>query len=129
MKKHVIPLYSLVIILLISQVIIFLYFSTTISNLKLELNSTSTQLQEKINENYKQTQSQLIELTSSLTSLTSTQQSLTKQLNELKATASSDFSGIIEQAVKSVVSIRTDISQGSGFIINEQGYLVTNAHV
>lgn len=129
MKKHVIPLYSLVVILVITNLISFIYFSTIITDLKSELNSTSTQLQEKINENQIQTQSQITELTSSLSSLTSTQQSLTKQISELKATTSADFSGIIETAVKAVVSIKTNIAQGSGFMITDTGYLVTNAHV
>lgn len=47
----------------------------------------------------------------------------------LKASAGEDFSGIIEDSVSSVVTIRTDISQGTGFIINREGYIVTNAHV
>lgn len=52
-----------------------------------------------------------------------------RELNLLKASAGEDFSGIIEDAVKSVVTIRTDSGQGTGFIIEEQGYIVTNAHV
>ncbi|PIN79399.1 hypothetical protein COV16_04375 [Candidatus Woesearchaeota archaeon CG10_big_fil_rev_8_21_14_0_10_34_8] len=128
MKKHVISLYTLLALLLIFQIIIFIHFSTVISNLNLELNSTKNSLQQTIQTQI-QTQSQLTQLASSLTSLTSTQQSLTKQISELKAQTSSDFSGIIEDAVKSVVSIRTDISQGSSFIITSDGYLVTNAHV
>ena len=47
----------------------------------------------------------------------------------MKASAGEDFSGIIEDTIKSVVTIRTDSGQGTGFIISDEGYLVTNAHV
>ena len=36
---------------------------------------------------------------------------------------------MIEKVIRSVVTIRTDVSQGSGFIIDEKGYVVTNAHI
>ncbi len=52
-----------------------------------------------------------------------------QELNELKASVDDDFSGVIENAIKSVVTIVTDISQGTGFLIHESGYVVTNAHV
>jgi len=47
----------------------------------------------------------------------------------LKSSTSADFSGIIEDIIKGVVTIRTDIGQGTGFIISSEGYVVTNAHV
>jgi serine protease Do len=47
----------------------------------------------------------------------------------LKASVGTDFSGVIENSIKSVVTIRTDISQATGFIITKNGYIVTNAHV
>jgi len=52
-----------------------------------------------------------------------------QEFDILKASAGEDFSGIIEDAIKSVVTIRTDISQGTGFIISSDGYVVTNYHV
>jgi S1-C subfamily serine protease len=55
--------------------------------------------------------------------------SVESQINLLKASTSQDFSGIIEQSIPSVVTIRTDVAQGTGFIITDNGYLITNAHV
>ena len=59
----------------------------------------------------------------------SSQEQLQQELDLLKANAGEDFSGIIEDAIKSVVTIRTNSGQGTGFIINSEGYLITNAHV
>src|SRR3989344_326372 len=91
------------------------------------------ELSSKINSLQADTQSKLNELTESLMetqeSLISLDESLNSKLKELKASTSSDFSGIVEDAIKSVVTVRTDVGQGTGFIITENGYIVTNAHV
>ena len=80
-----------------------------------------------------ETESQLTELTESLIetqqSLDTLDESLTARLNEIKASTSADFSEIIEDSLESVVTVRTDIGQGTGFIISEEGFIVTNAHV
>jgi len=50
-------------------------------------------------------------------------------LKLLKSTTSADFSGIIEDAIKSVVTVQTDVAQGTGFLITDEGHIITNAHV
>ncbi len=42
---------------------------------------------------------------------------------------SADFSAIVNDVLESVVSISTNIGQGSGAIIDSKGYIVTNLHV
>jgi len=42
---------------------------------------------------------------------------------------SADFSAIAQDALNSVVSITTDKGQGSGVLIREDGYIITNYHV
>lgn len=57
------------------------------------------------------------------------------QLGELKdelksiQVSSKDFTTIIDDVLESVVSISTDKSQGSGAIIDSEGFIVTNHHV
>ena len=53
---------------------------------------------------------------------------LSNKLSEIQV-SSSDFSSIIEDVVKAVVNVRTNLGQGSGVIFDNNGYLVTNNHV
>ena len=112
------------ILLLQTGGIVFLNFK--IAELETNMNLTKISLEDSIHTNEISTNSKISELT---TKILETEVDLGKQINVLKAETSADFSGIIDSAVKSVVSIRTNVGQGTGFIINEEGFIITNAHV
>ena len=42
---------------------------------------------------------------------------------------SADFSAIVNDVLQSVVSVKTNVGQGSGAIIDRKGYIATNVHV
>ncbi|MDE1848494.1 MAG: trypsin-like peptidase domain-containing protein [Nanoarchaeota archaeon] len=90
-------------------------------------------INDKLSELQTTTQSQINSLSSSLLQLQnltkSSQQNFQSQINLLKASSSGDFSGIIQSSLQSVVTVRTSAAQGTGFIIDSRGYIVTNAHV
>ena len=53
---------------------------------------------------------------------------LSKDISNIQL-SSSDFSGIIDDVIMSVVSVLTDRSQGSGAFITDSGHIITNDHV
>ncbi|MEX2017619.1 MAG: trypsin-like peptidase domain-containing protein [Candidatus Pacearchaeota archaeon] len=92
-----------------------------------------TQLSSDLKNLETDTNAKLTELTDSVIStkqdISFLETNLNEELSLLKASVGTDFSGIIDLVVPSVVTIRTDISQGTGFIITSDGYIVTNYHV
>ncbi len=86
-------------------------------------------LNDKILELQKDFQTQINSLSTNLLELQNSTESTQEQINLLKAGTSADFSGIIQASIPSVVTVKTDYAQGTGFIINPDGYFITNAHV
>ena len=86
-------------------------------------------LKDTLSELQTSTQTQINSLTTNLVQLQNSTQSTQQQINLLKAGTSDDFSGIIQTALPSVVTVKTSAAQGTGFLITSNGYIVTNAHV
>ncbi|MEK6906552.1 MAG: trypsin-like peptidase domain-containing protein, partial [Nanoarchaeota archaeon] len=131
-KHHKFVIGGISAIVIISLIIIGILLNILLTRQNLNYN----ELNNKIDELQMDTQSKLNELTTSLITtnddvkaLNSKFGTINQEFNELKASTSSDFSGIIEDVVTGVVTVRTDVGQGTGFIITDSGYIVTNAHV
>jgi len=132
-RVHRTALYGLVIVLAILQTTSFIIISMQVTKLNVKLDSEM----ERTNRELKDFTTGLVESYDSLyqenfnqisSAITRQEENFDQEIKLLKS-AQDDFSGIAEDSVKSVVTIRTISSIGTGFIIHEAGYLVTNLHV
>ena len=112
-----------VVIVFMITISIFVYLSFVRHELSNSL------LEKKISDTQKSTQAQIDEMSSTLLGLQGSLEENKQQIDLLKVSAGEDFSGIIESSISSVMIIRTDSGQGAGFVISNEGYIVTNAHV
>jgi len=139
MKHHRNILYTIVCILMIIQLTSFIFLSSRVSKVNGELVITQERLENAsraltsaLVQYDAQNQRNFNDVTLALhdvnTQISKQQSTFEEQITLLKS-SQGDFSEIITLAVKSVATVRTDRSLGSGFFISDQGYIVTNYHV
>ena len=128
-NTHIILLYTIIGVLLITQIVTFTYFYQNNKQISNALNESINEIKKTIATNSLDAQTKISDLSNALVQ---TQSTIKAEINILKAHTTDDFSGVIEQSIVSVLSIKTDVGQGTGFVIakvNGESYIVTNAHV
>ncbi|HLC53182.1 MAG TPA: trypsin-like peptidase domain-containing protein [Candidatus Nanoarchaeia archaeon] len=139
LRKHRNVLYAIVFILLVLQIISFLTLSSQVTHVSAALEHTEREVNnlsryfvdvmkaydEQNQRNFNDISLNLNEISRSV----SKQQSAFEQEIKLLKSSQGDFSNVIALAVKGVVTVRTDKSVGTGFVVDENGYIATNYHV
>lgn len=131
MVQHHHKLYGLVVIMLLMQLSSFIFLTGRTAQIDSRLTATTgelkTSLENELKALEKQSQSNFQEISQTLSRQQQEQSVVSKQLSELK-TQAGDFSELIEDKVKGVVSVGTESAGGSGFFIANR-YVATNYHV
>ncbi len=136
LKRHRNILYGIVVLLLVIQIVSLVVFVSQVSQLRASQETINKELTENLDDFRSESQYKTNELTKELTkqridfqqAIALQQNDFSQQIEVLKA-SQQDFSGIIENVIKGVVSVGTDKSAGTGFIVHSSGYVVTNNHV
>lgn len=124
LKQHRNVLYGAVCVLFLVQLIALITLSSQLSQLRTAQLVASSESQRALDEAQEANQYQIQEIAR----VVSTQRTdLEGQITLLRS--SNDFSLTANNAIKGVVSINTDKSAGTGFIVEGSGYIVTNNHV
>ena len=98
------------------------------SLLRQDLDSQITSVSSNIENVRAQTQAELDGISNVVDDLEDLNEELQGRVSDLDL-KSADFTDIIDDVVKSVVSVKTNLGQGSGVFFRSNGYIMTNKHV
>jgi len=125
MEHHINVLYGAVVLLLVIQLISFTFISSQSAKLISQQQNFEKETDGVINVLKQENQYRIGEI---VRSLSQQRTDFENQIEFLKSTQQ-DFSLVIEEAIKKVVTVTTDLSAGTGFIVADGSYIITNNHV
>ncbi|MSS74689.1 trypsin-like serine protease [Candidatus Pacearchaeota archaeon] len=136
MDRHHGILYGAVVILLVLHIASFLSISAQITQTNAALTRETSSLNESfislLRDSLQEERTTTQQTFSALRDVIGEQQAFQDTLQEdleLLKSSTGDFSEVISEVIKGVVSIGTDTSMGTGFVLTDSGYIVTNQHV
>jgi S1-C subfamily serine protease len=124
LKEHRNVLYGAVCFLFLVQLIALITLSAQLSQVRTAQIVSASETQRSLDEAQEAHQYQIQEIARVMSAQRT---DLEGQITLLRA--SNDFSGTVNEVIRGVVSINTDKSAGTGFIVHSSGYIVTNHHV
>lgn len=136
LKRHRNILYGFVSILVVIQIVAFITLSSQLAQVHASQLELRQSLNDAVGEVRQENQYQINEISREVSKqrtefqsqITHQQATLDQQLQALRASPG-DFSKVIDGVIKGVVSVNTDKSAGTGFIVHAGGYIITNYHV
>lgn len=125
MEHHINVLYGAVVLILIIQLISFTFVSSQSAKLISQQENFEEKLTGSINILKQENQYRIGEI---VRTMSQQRDDFEVQIDLIKSTQI-DLSLIIEEALKKVVTVTTDISAGTGFAVGDGSYILTNNHV